>query len=71
MICRPCTGSGMSPFAQDQYCSLCKGRGELPDDPKRTVICKPCTGMGISAIKMDAYCDLCGGYGMVAPLGSA
>ena len=70
MMCPPCNGTGKSPFVFGQYCSICKGRGELPDDPKRTEMCKPCIGTGKSGIKWGEYCDMCGGYGKVPPLGT-
>jgi len=68
MLCRLCSGLGKD-ICTGRLCSFCKGRGELPDDPNRTMLCRPCYGLGKS-ILTGQICELCGGYGMVAPLGS-
>jgi hypothetical protein len=52
-----------------RLCPICKGHGELPDDPNRTKLCKPCFGTGISSIT-GKICELCGGYGKLAPVDS-
>jgi hypothetical protein len=62
MICPPCLGTGISSI-NGVICTLCRGRGALPDSRQGNPICPPCLGTGISLIKRGLLCEVCGGWG--------
>lgn len=62
MICPACSGTGVLSFILPRTtCTVCRGRGNLPDT--RLEICPPCTGTGRSSIKLGALCETCDGWG--------
>jgi hypothetical protein len=63
--CPSCAGSGISLIDQ-RKCTVCAGRGDLPDDSRRTKLCRICAGSGVSLITRQ-ICDMCGGYGWFDP----
>jgi len=62
MMCPPCLGTGRSTI-HNRICTLCGGRGCLPDTRQGNPICPPCLGTGSSLLKHGLLCEICGGWG--------
>jgi hypothetical protein len=59
--CPSCHGDGLE-RASYALCSVCKGRGILPDDRIDQPICAACKGDGLQRASYDV-CTVCGGWG--------
>lgn len=75
--CRTCNGKGTTAEILEQ-CTICQGRGQLPDDSARPLTCSLCDGFGVLYQECweckqtgciegsDDYCQQCNGSGEVS-----
>lgn len=66
-ICPPCDGRGRAWGFAYADCPLCKGKGSIPIDPRKTLPCAQCNEKGRRYGFDYALCHVCGGYGAVDP----
>jgi hypothetical protein len=63
--CAACNGDGTERTSYD-LCSVCKGRGVLPDDRINQPICAACHGDGTERTSYN-ICSVCNGWGRLPP----
>ncbi len=60
MLCLPCLGSGE--FPSGSACSMCHGRGDLPDTRASNPMCPFCIGTGRDPFQKGKLCSACEGW---------